>query len=129
MAIPPHSRNENGTTRNGSGLRVRRKTRLMGLMGLGDAPPRITEDVEQNVFLDSVPSKCKCGSAAIVFQAEVGQRGVPRRASCFTCGRDWFLVMATDAAIQPDPVKEVGFESRGSKAKVVPLRRRRRIES
>lgn len=94
----------------GAGLRVsrkRRKTRVMGLLALGDAPPRVVEEVEHRAFVE-MPSICgKCRSLNLVWQREVGTEGRPRRVFCVVCGWDTFFVMASQA---PIPVLTVPVE-------------------
>jgi len=86
----------------GAGLRVSRKkhkTRVMGLMALGEAPPRAIEEAEQRAFLE-MPTACgKCKSPNLIWQHEVGTEGPPRRVWCFSCGWDAFFVMASQGKI------------------------------
>lgn len=78
----------------GMGLRVSRRTRLMGIMGLGNGLPRPVEEVLAQATLVEVPSSCaRCGSAAIMLGRDVAEYGPPRRVSCFMCGWDAFLVL------------------------------------
>ncbi len=84
----------------GMGLRVSRKTRLMGVMGLGVGLPRPVEDVVVQRIVVEVPDVCgRCGSQAIMFNRDIETPGPARRVSCFTCGWDAFLVTAPLAAV------------------------------
>lgn len=94
----------------GAGLRVsrKRKTRVMGLMALGEAPPRAIEDLEQRAFVE-MPTVCgKCGGPHLIWQYEAGTDGPPRRVHCHSCGWDAFFVMASRLVV---PVLTVSVEA------------------
>jgi hypothetical protein len=84
----------------GTGLVVRKKTRLMGVMGLGNGLPRPVEDVVVQKTLVEVPDVCgQCGSAAITFMRSTETSGPARRVSCFMCGWDAYLVTPSAAPV------------------------------
>jgi hypothetical protein len=124
----------------GAGLRVGRrkhKTRVMGLMALGDAPPRAIEEAEQRAFLE-MPTECgKCKSSNLIWQHEVGTDGPPRRVWCFSCGWDTFFVMASQGTIpvltvpvqvgQADPkIEQVRVEDVARRVRPIESAKRRR---
>ena len=96
----------------GMGLRVTRrtkKTKMMGVLGLGNGFPRPVESEEpvvQNTLVE-IPEECaKCGSAAITFARDIATPGPPRRVSCFTCGWNAFLVLPPLAPVLTIPTIE-----------------------
>lgn len=100
----------------GMGLRVSKKTRLMGVMGLGNGLPRPIEDgsIEQKTLVE-VPEACgRCGSAAITFNRDIETPGPPRRVSCFICGWDAYLVLPPQAPV----VGAIEIERRGATVKI-----------
>lgn len=107
-----------GTTK-GTGLRVSRRTRIMGLTGLGHGLPRpIEEGTEQRVLVE-IPDECpSCGSAGVRCAPEPGL-GLPRRVSCFSCGWDSFLVRPPQAPVVNDILVERGYG--GGHRVLVPL--------
>jgi len=98
------------TTR-GMGLRVGRRTKLMGVNGLGTGIPRAVEGegLGQRTVVE-VPDQCpECDSYMVRLAHEAGTLGVPRRVSCFMCGWDAFLVMPPEAQITTPLERERGF--------------------
>jgi len=76
----------------GAGLRVGRKTKRTGLIGLGEILPRPIVGAVQSTAIE-MPTECgRCKSAALTFQKETATPGTPRRVSCFMCGWNAFFV-------------------------------------
>jgi len=104
-------------TSRGMGLRVSRKTKLMGVNGLGMSAPRPVEEGSGQRTVVEVPEQCeKCGAFAVSL-LRGADYGMPRRVSCFMCGWNAFLVTPPQAQIVTAVERERGFAA-GSRAVV-----------